>query len=201
MKPVSLTRYNQPKEAVFVVKPEVQNDIYNLYCADGSLVGIAYIPDYTTSVMMNNLFRIIKENNNLDALEESDDEEEFQNENTDRFVHLSKSYKMVCAFNYKFKKWYPLRIADETAQVSTSTLSTSTFQKGGAKPMYAKSDSSTLSTFQKGGAKPMYAKSDRSTLSTFQKGGAKPMYAKSDRSTFHNKFGSTFSKGGFPKGG
>ena len=28
---------------------------------------------------MNNLFRFIKENNNLDALEESDDEEEFEN--------------------------------------------------------------------------------------------------------------------------
>jgi superfamily II DNA/RNA helicase len=38
---------------------------------------VAFIPDYSTSVMMNKLFRNIKENQNLDALEESDDEEEF----------------------------------------------------------------------------------------------------------------------------
>ena len=37
---------------------------------------IAYIPDYKTSVFMNSLFRNIKENINLDYLEESDDEEE-----------------------------------------------------------------------------------------------------------------------------
>ena len=30
-------------------------------------------------LMMNSLFRTIKENNNLDLLEESDDEEEFEN--------------------------------------------------------------------------------------------------------------------------
>ena len=39
---------------------------------------IACIPDYKTSVMMNSLFRDIKENRNLDFLEESDSEEEFE---------------------------------------------------------------------------------------------------------------------------
>ena len=53
---------------------------------------------------MNKLFRKIKENDNLDALEESDDEEEFENEKVDRFVYLDKSYHMVCQYNYKFKK-------------------------------------------------------------------------------------------------
>ena len=35
---------------------------------------------------MNTLFRNIKENQNLDALEESDDEEEFENISLDKFV-------------------------------------------------------------------------------------------------------------------
>ena len=35
---------------------------------------------------MNSLFRTIKENENLDSLEESDDEEEFENSNVDKFV-------------------------------------------------------------------------------------------------------------------
>ena len=41
---------------------------------------------------MNKLFRDIKENANLDLLEESDNEEEFENVNIDRFVHLNKEY-------------------------------------------------------------------------------------------------------------
>jgi hypothetical protein len=61
---------------------------------------------------MNKLFRIIKENNDLDALEESDDEEEFENPNIDKFVNLEKSYKMICNLNKKFKKWVPIKIND-----------------------------------------------------------------------------------------
>ena len=62
--------------------------------------------------MMNKLFRNIKENNDLDALEESDDENEFENPNIDKFVDLTKSYKMLCNFNTKFKKWVPIKITD-----------------------------------------------------------------------------------------
>ena len=67
--------------------------------------------------MMNKLFRIIKENENLDALEESDDEEEFENENADKFVKLDTSKKMVCQYNYKFKRWVPLKVAPENAVI------------------------------------------------------------------------------------
>ena len=69
---------------------------------------IASIPDYKTSVFMNALFRNIKENRSLDALEESDDEDEFENTNIDKFVDLTKKIKMKCIFNYKFKKWTPI---------------------------------------------------------------------------------------------
>jgi hypothetical protein len=75
-------------------------------------VGLAGIPDYKTSIMMNKLFRIIKENNDLDALEESDDEEEFENSNIDKFVYLDKSHKIICNFNNKFKKWVPIKISE-----------------------------------------------------------------------------------------
>ena len=57
---------------------------------------------------MNALFRNIKENKSLDALEESDDEDEFENTNIDKFVDLTKKIKMKCIFNYKFKKWTPV---------------------------------------------------------------------------------------------
>ena len=100
------------KNIIFKVKPDIQNDIYHLYCMENNqeiFYNIAYIPDYKTSVMMNKLFRNIKENDNLDLLEESDDEEEFQNENIDRFVDMNKSLLMICKFNHKFKKWYPVK--------------------------------------------------------------------------------------------
>ena len=101
------------KVIVFKVKPDLQNDIYHLYTDDDYYVGIAYISNYNCSVMMNNLFRNIKENNNLDALEESDDEEEFENENIDKFVNLDCVHNINCFFNHKFKKWEPLRLANK----------------------------------------------------------------------------------------
>jgi hypothetical protein len=97
------------KESVFTVKPDLQNDIYHLYEGD-KYHAVALIPDYKTSVMMNKLFRNIKENANLDALEESDDEDEFEDDRDDQFVFMDKSYKMVCAYNHKFKKWAPVRL-------------------------------------------------------------------------------------------
>ena len=100
---------------VFYVKPDIQNDIYYLYkinTVNFSLISneIAHIPDYKTSVLMNKLFRNIKENINLDYLEESDDEEEFENIQIDKFVDLNKTIKMRCIFNHKFRKWVPVNV-------------------------------------------------------------------------------------------
>ena len=115
------SKINVKREIVFLIRPDIQDDIYYLYCLNDELKeeqsGIAHIKDYNASVMMNKLFRIIKENNNLDALEESDDEDEFENDNIDKFVHLNKSYKMICQFNHKFKKWYPIKLANENADI------------------------------------------------------------------------------------
>lgn len=112
-------------ELIFNVKPEIQNDIYNLYSYNFDtkkcdyLFEVAFVPDYKTSVMLNNLFRNIKENKNLDALEESDDEEEFENDNVDKFVYLEKEYNMVCQYNQKHRKWVPLRLARKGDRVVT----------------------------------------------------------------------------------
>jgi hypothetical protein len=108
------------KEYVFLVKADMQDDIYHLFSIDHLECGTAHIPDFETSVMMNKLFRIIKENDNLDALEESDDDEEFENEQLDKFVKLDKCEKMWCQYNYKFKRWVPKKIASSTYQVISS---------------------------------------------------------------------------------
>jgi hypothetical protein len=111
----------QSQEVIFNVKPHIQNDIYMLHTyhnsKDDYYYGLAYIPTYTSSVMMNSIFRNIKENSNLDKLEESDSEEEFENDNVDKFVYLDKSCYMVCVYNAKFKKWVPIKVAEKGSKV------------------------------------------------------------------------------------
>ena len=108
------------KEYVFLIKPDIQDDIYHLFTIDQTSCGNAHISDFETSVMMNKLFRIIKENDNLDALEESDDEEEFENEQLDKFVKLDKCEKMICQYNYKFKRWVPKKLASPKYEIISS---------------------------------------------------------------------------------
>ena len=110
-------------KAIFKVSPQIQTDIYNLFVyKEGreEFYDIAFIPDYVTSVLMNKLFRNIKENVNLDALEESDDEKEFENEKEDKYVFLDRSFKMNCQYNYKFKKWVPLSLASKDSRIITT---------------------------------------------------------------------------------
>jgi len=116
---------NQLNKAVFKITPQIQNDIYNLFIYNNGkeeFYDIAFIPNYTTSVMMNKLFRKIKENQNLDALEESDDEEEFENEREDKFVFLDRSFKMNCEYNYKFKKWVPISLASKNDRIISANI-------------------------------------------------------------------------------
>jgi hypothetical protein len=61
---------------------------------------------------MNKLFRKILENNNLDKIEESDDDEDFENIKIDKYVNLNSSYNILCSYNYIFKKWVPIKISN-----------------------------------------------------------------------------------------
>jgi hypothetical protein len=95
---------------VFKIIAETQNDIYTLYDDNDIECGLACIPTYEVSKMMNSLFRNIKENRCLDSLEESDDEEEFENVSLDKFiVDKSRVIKMECQYVPKFKKWLPIK--------------------------------------------------------------------------------------------
>lgn len=116
----SLNYFSNPKKfAIFNIKPDINFDIYHLYIQNNQYYGNALIPDYKTSVMMNKLFRIIKENDNLDLLEESDSEDEFENINIDKYVKLDKTFKFKCVFNPLLKKWQPLEIVDEKLDLTS----------------------------------------------------------------------------------
>ena len=111
--------YNKPRtiEGVFIVQPTMRDDIYNIICQktrDNNTIkyGTACVPSYRRSVELNTLFRNIKENKNLDLLEESDDEEEFQNVSDDKHVYLNRTYIMKCVYHKRFKKWEPIEVVD-----------------------------------------------------------------------------------------
>jgi hypothetical protein len=116
--------YSKPQyksRAVFEVKADLQYDIYHLYAyGKGSTrvyCGIMSIPSCKTSVFMNGLFRNIKENRNLDAIEESDDEDDFQDMRLDKYVDLNKTVAIECIFNYKFKRWTPIRTVQTSDKI------------------------------------------------------------------------------------
>ena len=75
---------------------------------------------YKTSVYLNTLFRNIKENSNLDALQESDDEFEIIAE--DKYVDTNKKVVMKCVYNTKFKKWIPVETIDEPVSAIPSKI-------------------------------------------------------------------------------
>lgn len=104
---------------ILLLKPDIQNDVYHVFAANDCYLGVAAIPDYKTSVMLNKLFRNIKENQDLDKLEESDDEEEFENPNMDKFVRLDMAYSFECRYHKRHHKWFPVKVADPKSIVSS----------------------------------------------------------------------------------
>ena len=105
------------KNAIFKVTADIQNDVYHLFATDG-YINIAYIGSRDSSVFMNGLFRTIRENENIDYGEESEDEEMFQNTSLDKYVDLKKECKMHCVYQTKFRKWVPISVVDPNAPLN-----------------------------------------------------------------------------------
>lgn len=117
-------RYVFDKSIVLLVRPDPQNDIYKFFCTHNETAqeaGTLNIPDYKTSVMMNSLFRNIKENVNLDTLEESDSEEEFENVSDDRYI-TKKELHMVCSFNSSIRRWEPVKVSSSSKLTNREML-------------------------------------------------------------------------------
>jgi len=107
-------------DAVFSVTPELQNDVYRI-STNAGYHGFAAIQSYDTSKFMNKLFRNIKENGNLDLLEVSDDEDEFENVAEDKYVYMDKTYRLLCRYLHRINKWEPYKIAERGSQIVNAT--------------------------------------------------------------------------------
>jgi hypothetical protein len=116
--------YSNPQHkvpTVFHVTADMQYDIYHLYAFGSNCmpvyVGLAAMPTYKTSIFMNSVFRNIRENRNIDLIEESDDEGDFENLDETKYVDLEKVVAIECVFHTKHKKWVPTRLAREDQKV------------------------------------------------------------------------------------
>lgn len=108
--------------ANFLVKASIECDLYNLYCYhDGNrehFYNTAYIPNYKSSVQMNSLFRRIVENESLDAIEESEDEADFEDVSETKFLQPNKELIMECKFHHKFRKWVPIKTLHNSTRLT-----------------------------------------------------------------------------------
>lgn len=102
---------------LFMVSPQFRVDMYTLRCPITNVVepDPAHVGDYKTSVLLNSIFRTVRENASLDAAEESEDEEVFQASqqmHIEGYISSSSPPEraMICTYNYKFKRWVPLRL-------------------------------------------------------------------------------------------
>ena len=113
------------KFAIFKVEATIQPDIYHLTCYDKEKCLIkfrtSHISSYKNSVFLNSIFRNIKENINIDYIEESDDEEEFQNIAPDKYVK-NIVIKMKCKFLPKFNSWEPISRSNENISTTSYIL-------------------------------------------------------------------------------
>jgi hypothetical protein len=104
------------KNAYFYIRADIAYDVYYvgaLYNNEIVYFQHALILNYKTSVLLNGFFRNIRENQSLDAIEESDDESDFENVKEDKYVDLEKVLLMECFFHSKFKRWVPIAITKE----------------------------------------------------------------------------------------
>ena len=110
-------KVNIQKNAIknFIVKASGRTEIYHLYNIHtfnemANPISTACVPDYKTSVYLNSLFRNIIENDDLDKIEESEDEEDFENMDEFKYTDTDKTFVMECNYHSTFKSWVPNRV-------------------------------------------------------------------------------------------
>lgn len=103
---------------VFLVEADEEADIYHLYAMNRVYCGVAAIISLSHSKQMNVLFRTYGKKTVLDYLDESDDEDSFQNIRSDKYIYPGKQLHMECVFSKSFQKWIPLTAMDNAFKES-----------------------------------------------------------------------------------
>jgi hypothetical protein len=106
---------------VFMVRADAQQDVYHLYARNrhGSMAyyNTAGVQTLKTSQFLNSLFRSVRENDNLDLAEESEDEETFQDVSDTKYLSNAKEFELECVFDTKIAQWVPIHKASPGARI------------------------------------------------------------------------------------
>lgn len=90
-------------------------DTYKLYTSSrgSDSLGLADVPTYDDSVRLNRLFRKIRENESTDRIEESEDEEDFENVDPGKWVTRRDRVRMLCTRREGSRGWVPHECVEE----------------------------------------------------------------------------------------
>jgi len=104
-------------DCIMKIKSTYLDDVYHIYI-DDEYYNVCCVPTYKSSKLLNELFNKNKMDT-IDSIEESDNEEDFEDKNS--FSEVIK--KMKCKYHQKFKKWEPYEnIEDDSIEFSNLEL-------------------------------------------------------------------------------
>jgi len=92
-------------EAKLFVRCEATQDTYSFYDEHTKTRKTLCVPTFQNSVMMNTIFRNYKENSNLDAMEESDSDDDFEDMTDDKYSRVGQEQMMMCVYNKGLSGW------------------------------------------------------------------------------------------------
>ena len=127
--PGKIRSFSKPKPSVeerthvFTVIPHIKQDVYELRCQSSSLnIRYAAVQTFTESIALNRLFRRIRENDDIDLAEMSEDEADFENINPRKFVQSRPGVRMECVYVKRLRKWRPLKVTRDPESINKDVI-------------------------------------------------------------------------------
>ncbi len=102
-----------PSPRTLWLSAEPPQDVYSVRDSAGRYLGYACVPSYADSVRLNETFRRIRENRDLDLQEVSDAEDDFEDSSPYKFVCRAEPSAFHCVWRQKERKWFPVKPAPE----------------------------------------------------------------------------------------
>ena len=94
-----------PRTTNLMITCEAEQDTYSYYDTRTKTRKYLCVPTFKDSVTLNAIFRNYKENANLDALEESDDEDEFEDVSDTKYSNVGMERSISCKYDTKLSGW------------------------------------------------------------------------------------------------
>jgi hypothetical protein len=90
------------------VRCESPHDTYSFYDERTKTRKTLCVPTFQNSVMLNAIFRTYKENSNLDTMEESDSDDDFEDMSDDKYSRVGEERSISCMYNTDLSGWVGL---------------------------------------------------------------------------------------------